>query len=108
MHGHPDQSILIGQTYSKGIWVNIPSTALDVDAKAAAAAVKKVTLSVKAAAANLEEAPKGALEAAAEAFANKASPCMDAKTWTANMKAAAEALGIALAAATADTELTGK
>lgn len=99
-------AVSVNRRYAKGHWLIIPSVPLMFDQRDISTRVRKTAQAAKAAASNLEEGPKATLEAAADAFSEKAEPGEDAETWASAMYDAGDALGVALAAA--DTELSEK
>jgi predicted ATPase len=100
------EPIRVGRKYTKGRWVSIPANPIEFDQKHITSVVRKTSLAAKAVADKLDEGAKSTLEAAADSFAEQSAPGDCAKTWASALKSAAEALGIALAAA--DTELSEK
>lgn len=98
------EPIRVGRKYTKGRWVSIPANPIEFDQKHITSVVRKTSLAAKAVADKLDEGAKSTLEAAADSFAEQSAPGDCAKTWASASKSAAEALGIALAAA--DTELS--
>ncbi|HVW92334.1 MAG TPA: AAA family ATPase [Devosia sp.] len=97
----------IGRFYEAKHWVGFPNLAAqEFDETHVKAQIRKVAPAVKAAASKLDESPKAALEAAADAFEKAIAVVNDRVAWAADAKAALAALRTALAAA--DADLTDK